>query len=160
MNSILLVKAKGTKRVTDIKDSLACAGSIISAAALTALGGAHTALSTLIWFIVLDYVTAVIVCQYRGQPWDWSKSIRGMWKKLLYFVIIIFAVQFERLLSCYAVGLEVDGKIRLAFLVILNAHEISSVLKNIGLCGITIPQWIKQVVDNMKSGKPGEGDSK
>jgi toxin secretion/phage lysis holin len=145
----------------ELRDHLICIVSVISGAVVSLLGGAHVALYTLCGFIVLDYVVAVLTVKYRGQTWDWDKSITGIYKKLLYVMAVIFAILTEKLLACDSVGMGLNGKFILAVLLMLNGHEMSSIARNFNLCGLTLPQWIKQIIENMKSGKTGEsGDPK
>lgn len=139
----------------ELRDHLICIVSVISGAVVSLLGGAVVALYTLIGFIVLDYFVAILTVKYRGKTWDWDKSLKGIYKKSLYIMAVIFAILTEKLLSCESVGMSVHGKFILAVLLMLNGHEMSSIARNFNLCDLTLPQWIKQIIDNLKKGEGG-----
>ncbi len=42
------------------------------------------------------------------------------------------------------------GKLRLAFLLVFNWNEAQSILRNFGLCGLTILEYVKQIVGQLK----------
>ena len=144
----------------DIRNTVVCCGSAIGSAIIAAFGGPHMLLSILIWFIVLDYATGVGRAFYTGKCFDGQKAMKGLWKKLMYFLAILFAVQLDRLMGIPEVGLDTGGKIRITTLIILSATEASSVLRNLGACGITLPEWIKQAVAGLtKSGGNGKDNN-
>lgn len=142
----------------DLRNTLVCTGSLLSSTVLGWLGGPHVLLTALCWLIVIDYVSGVLAAQYKGICFDWTTAMRGVWKKLLYFFVVLFAAVMDNALAAKEINISTGGKLRVAFLVVLIGIEASSILRHFGACDITIPQWIKQIVKSMKDGKGGDED--
>jgi toxin secretion/phage lysis holin len=137
----------------DIRNAVVHGGSLAVSVVLGAFGGGHALLSILCWMIVLDYATAIGNARYHGIPFNGKKAVQGVWKKLMYFVAILFAVQLDNLFGIPEVGLNTGGKIRIAVMVILCATEASSICKHLGACDITFPTWVKQMIQGLTKGK-------
>lgn len=136
------------------RNDIACGGSLLWAWVVAMMGGEHTLINVLVGLIVLDWVTASLGLIARGQcnNWEWRKAMQGVARKLAYFCAVIFAAYLDKAAACPDIGIDTGQKIRITILIVLVGIESSSVLKNLGLCGVTVPKWIKEIVNRMKQG--------
>jgi toxin secretion/phage lysis holin len=132
----------------------------IFSAFLSLMGGPHILLWALCWLIVIDYFSGVIAAQYKGIPFDWDIAMKGVYRKLMYFLVVLFGAVMDRLSAeCHEIGMNTNGHIRLAFLIVLVGIEATSILRHFGMCDITTPEWIRQTIKSMKNGKGGNDEN-
>lgn len=122
----------------------AAAGAIVSAA-----GGWDSALKALIVFMVLDYLTGLIVAavfhaskKTKSGKLSSAAGLKGLAKKVLMLFLVI-AGQYADLV------LGIDY-FRTAVVIALIANELISLIENAGLAGIEVPV-LSKAVDALKS---------
>lgn len=113
---------------------------------LTWLFGAwDKALSILVLFIVLDYVTGV-VRGYVNKELSSKVGLKGIARKAVIFVVLIVAVSLDKLVpNDYWLF-----RTMVAYFYICN--EGLSLLENCGALGLPIPEKIKQALLQLKDG--------
>lgn len=121
---------------------------IIAAIGTTAtylLGDWDTALVVLLIFIVLDYVTGVLVA-FINKQLNSQIGFKGLAKKALIIVILIMAVCLDRLLG------NEGWVIRTLVCYFYIANEGISLIENAGNLGLPIPQKLKDIFEQLKEG--------
>lgn len=123
---------------------------IIGSAVALAFGGWDTALQTLVWFMIIDYVTGVIVAGIFKKS-NKSKTgglqsvagFKGIAKKCMVLVFVFIGYHLDVLLGC--------DYIRNAVIIGFTANELISIVENAGLMGLPIPKVIANAIDILKS---------
>ena len=114
---------------------------------VTALfGGWDTALSTLIMFMAMDYVTGIICAgvfhksnKTENGALESNAGFKGLCRKC--------AVLFMVLIS-HRLDLHIDTSyIKNAVIIGFIANETISILENVGIMGVPIPKVIKKAID-------------
>lgn len=144
-----------TPEVRVARETIPIFAGYLSSGAIGVLGGPHVLLSTLLWFICIDYAAGVsaVLLKKGSCGFDHDKAMRGIWKKAMYILVVLFAAKLDTAFEC--VGAATHGSVRLAFLVILNGKEATSIMVNLAKCGFTCPEWVRLIVKTMASGKFG-----
>lgn len=99
---------------------------------------------------VIDYITALIACKMQGKKWDSEIGIKGIFKKVLMWLLVIVGVVFDELIR-YA-GDVVGFDLKISFLVAcivaiwLILNELISILENIKTCGVKLPPFIEPLI--------------
>ncbi|MCQ2743476.1 MAG: phage holin family protein [bacterium] len=118
-------------------------------------GGWDTNLSTLVIFMILDYITGLIVAFSGNSPKSENGSLnsyigfKGIAKKIIMLVLV--AVAFRIDLVC---GIDY---IRNIAIIAFIANETISIVENAGLMGVPVPKVIRKAIDILKN-KGGESD--
>lgn len=123
--------------------------SIVAALATLAtylFGGWDVALITLIVFMVLDYLTGVIIA-INNNKLSSAVGMKGISKKMLIILILIGAVCLDRL-----IGNE-TYIFRTLVCYFYIANEGISLLENAANLGLPIPEKLKEVLEQLKEGK-------
>lgn len=123
-------------------------------------GGWDTNLSSLILFMVLDYITGLIVAFSGNSPKSENGSLnsyigfKGIAKKIIMLALVAAAFRID--LIC-----NIDY-IRNMAIIAFIANETVSIVENAGLMGVPIPEIIKKAIDILKNkgGETDEEDSK
>lgn len=109
-------------------------------------GGIDTLITTLIIFIVLDYITGVCKGIYRKEL-NSKKGLKGIIKKIGYLFIIILASLFDKITN------NTDGTIRTITIYFFISNEAISILKNWALMDLPLPKKLLNVFKNLTEGK-------
>ena len=110
-------------------------------------GGWSALLQTLVLFIVLDYVFAVLVAATHGELSS-KKGFKGIAKKVAILVLVAVAHQIDLILG--------DGSlIRDSVIFFYIANELLSILETVGKTSLPIPDVLKRAVDTLNN--KGEG---
>lgn len=124
---------------------LGAVGAFISAL----FGGWDSALTTLIIFMAIDYLTGLIVAgvfHASGKSETGALESRAGWKGLcrkgMTLLIVLVAVRLE-----IAVG---TSFIKDAVVIGYIANEALSIVENAGLMGLPIPEVVRRAVDVLK----------
>lgn len=125
-------------------DSLKLVGGGISAVIAFLWGTPDTWLIALIAFAVLDMITGLIVA-YINKAIDSSVGLKGVLKKILFFVVVAVANIIDN-----AAGL--NGVVRSATVGFLVANEGISILENCGRVGIKLPQKLIDALKQLNEG--------
>lgn len=114
-------------------------------------GGWDVSLSILIVFMVLDYITGVIWA-YIQKTVNSEVGFTGLLKKCMILVVLIVGAMLDRLLNS---GSWVFRTLVCYFYI---ANEGISLLENISLLGVPIPQKIKDALEQLN--KENDQDEK
>lgn len=105
-------------------------------------GGWSAAIGILIAFVVLDYITGVLAAGSKGKLSS-AVGMRGIAKKIGIFVLVAIAHLVDRALG--------DGTlIRDAAIFFYLANELLSIIENVGVIGVPIPEVLKKAVDILR----------
>lgn len=124
---------------------LAAAGSTVAAA----LGGWDTALQTLLLFMAADYLTGMLVAgvfRQSGKSEDGALDSRagfkGLCKKGAQLVAVLVGARLDLLLG--------TNWARTAVVLFFLGNEGLSILENLGLMGIPLPEALKNALSVLK----------
>ena len=113
------------------------------------LGGHDSFLYALIAFVVIDYITGVMLAIVRKEVSS-SIGFRGIFKKIMMFLMV-------------AIGHTVDAHligngaaIRTAVIFFYISNEGISILENSANIGLPIPKKLKEVLVQLKDGEKHE----
>lgn len=109
-------------------------------------GGFDTLITTLIIFIVLDYITGVCKGIYRKEL-NSKKGLKGIIKKIGYLFIIILASLFDKITN------NTDGTIRTITIYFFISNEAISILENWALMDLPLQKKLLNVFKNLTEGK-------
>lgn len=104
---------------------------------------------------LIDYVTGLLASPYRKEDINSYKSIRGIAKKVCMWLLVIVGAVIDQLII-YA-GDTVGYTMPFTFLVAcivaiwIICNEIISVLENITDMGVTVPGFLKPLVEHIKT---------
>ena len=105
-------------------------------------GGWSALIQTLVLFIVLDYLLAVIVAGIHGEL-NSKKGFKGIAKKVAILVLVAVAHQVDQVLG--------DGSlIRDSVIFFYIANELLSILETVAKTNLPIPSVLKKAVDTLK----------
>lgn len=107
------------------------------------LGGWDVSIQIFLTVIVLDVLTGII-CAYQKKKISSKKSGQGVVKKMGYIVAIILAVALDKLLGQ-------NGIFRTMVVYYLVATDGISIIENLALMGIPLPEKIKDSLSNIKN---------
>lgn len=104
-------------------------------------GGWSVLLQTLVLFIVLDYVFAIIVASTHGEL-NSKKGFKGIAKKVGILVLVAVAHQVDRILGD-------NSLIRDSVIFFYIANELLSILETVGRTNLPIPNVLKRAVETL-----------
>lgn len=107
------------------------------------LGGWDGFLYALIVFVVIDYLTGVMVA-VLNQKLSSSVGFHGIVKK----VVIFFLVAVGHVIDSYVI--QNGSVIRTAVIFFYLSNEGISILENVSLLGLPVPQKLKDVLEQLK----------
>ena len=111
-------------------------------------GGWSALLQTLVLFIVLDYIFAIIVAATHGEL-NSKKGFKGIAKKVGILVLVAVAHQVDSILG--------DGSlVRDSVIFFYIANELLSILETVGKTNLPIPNVLRKAVETLNS----KGDGK
>ena len=106
-------------------------------------GGWSVLLQTLVVFIVLDYVFAIVVAATHGEL-NSKKGFKGIAKKVGILVLVAVAHQVDSVLG--------DGSlVRDSVIFFYIANELLSILETVGRTNLPIPNVLRKAVESLKS---------
>lgn len=104
---------------------------------------------------LIDYATGLMASKYRSQDINSYKSIRGIFKKVsMWLLVVVGAIIDELLLYATAtIGKPVPVTFLIACIVAmwLICNEIISILENIQDMGVNIPAFLQPLVKHIRS---------
>lgn len=110
-----------------------------------ACGGWSDAMTTLLLFMIIDYVTGLIVAgvfhkskKTKNGKLESKAGFKGLIRKFISFIFVILAVRLDMLLNI--------NYCQYAVIITLIANETISITENCGLIGIPIPEPIKKAI--------------
>lgn len=108
-------------------------------------GGKDKLMTCLLILMGVDYATGVIKA-FITEKANSKQGFKGLLKKIVIICVVILAYQIDILL---------DNKFSLRYLTlcILNSNEGLSILENAAVCGVPIPERLKNVLEQYKDFK-------
>lgn len=112
---------------------------------------------------IIDYVTGLLASPYRKEDINSYKSIRGIAKKVCMWLLVVVGAVIDQLII-YA-GDTVGYTMPFTFLVAcivaiwIICNEIISILENITDMGVTVPGFLKPLIEHIKSQVEDKVDS-
>ena len=113
------------------------------------MGGFDGFLYALIVFVVVDYLTGVMVA-VLNKNLSSEVGFHGIFKK----VVIIALVAVGHIVDTYVI--QNGSVIRTAVIFFYLSNEGISILENASVLGLPVPQKLKDVLEQLKDGKEGE----
>ena len=114
----------------------------IDTALLFLFGGWDIAIQCLLIAIVIDYISGLIKA-YNTKTLDSKIGFKGILKKVGILCIVALAVTVDRITG-------ESGAIRTLVIYYFVANEGLSVLENLSIAGLPIPQSIKKALQALK----------
>lgn len=105
-------------------------------------GSWDIAIQVLVAFMIIDYVTGVIVAYINGDI-DSKVGFKGILKKVLILIALIVGVLLDRLIG-------VEWTFRTVVCYFFIGNEGWSILENIGKTGLPIPDKLKDKLAQLK----------
>lgn len=104
---------------------------------------------------VTDYITGLIASKFREQDINSYRSMRGIFKKVGMWLLVIVGAILDVLLeySLANLGIQIPFSFPVASIVEvwITCNEIISNLENIQDIGVNIPGFLKPLVKNIRS---------
>lgn len=122
---------------------------LIGSALCWAFGGWDSALAALIICMAVDYISGSLVAlvfhksnKTETGAYNSAYGLKGLCKKCLMLLFVLVAVQIDKVLGTdYA---------RDAVCIGFCANEVLSIIENLGLAGIPMPQAITKALDQLQ----------
>ena len=125
-----------------MKFELSAALAGVASVVIYLFGGIDIAMQCLLIAIVIDYISGLIKA-YNTKTRDSKIGFKGILKKVGILCIVCLAVLVDRLTG-------ESGAIRTLVIYYFVANEGLSVLENLAIAGLPIPQSIKKALQALK----------
>ncbi len=133
-----------------MKEAFCTTVGILGSALCWAFGGWDAALTALIMCMGVDYISGSIVAlvfhnsnKSASGSYNSAYGFQGLCKKFLMLLFVVAAVQADRLLG--------SDYIRDAVCISFSTNEILSIVENLGLAGIPMPQAVVKALEQLQS---------
>ena len=113
------------------------------------MGGFDGFLYALIVFVVVDYLTGVMVA-VLNKNLSSEVGFHGIFKKEVIFALVAVG----HIVDTYVI--QNGSVIRTAVIFFYLSNEGISILENASVLGLPVPQKLKDVLEQLKDGKEGE----
>ena len=107
------------------------------------LGGFDGILRALILFVIMDYITGLMVAIIQRKL-----SGEAGFNQIAKKVVIFFLVAIAHVIDLYIIRTE--SVIRTAVILFYLYNEGNSILKNVSLLGLPIPKKLKDIMEQLK----------
>lgn len=132
-----------------MKQIVCTASGILGAAAAWAFGGWDTALAALLICMAVDYVSGSVVAlvfhnsrKTETGAYNSAYGLKGLCKKCLALLFVMVAVQVDHLLG--------TDYVRNAVCIGFCTNEILSIIENLGLAGVPMPEAIVKALELLR----------
>ena len=122
---------------------------MLGGALAAAFGGWDAALTALVVCISVDYASGSIVAlvfhkstKSESGAYNSSYGLKGLCKKCLMLLFVVVAVQMDRLVG--------SDYIRDAVCIGFCTNEVLSIVENLGLAGVPMPQAIVNALEQLQ----------
>lgn len=140
-----------------LKNILCTVIGVVGAAISKLFGGWSAALTTLVMFMAIDYVSGMAVAGIFHKS-EKSKSgglnsrigWQGICKKGITLAIVLVACRLDLLIG--------TAYIKDAVIIAFCANELISIIENVGLMGIPIPSIITKAIDMLREEAENENN--
>ena len=123
---------------------------LLGSALCWAFGGWDAGLTALVIIMSVDYISGSIVAlvfhnsnKSETGAYNSAYGLKGLCKKCLMLLFVIVAVQADRLMG--------GDFVRDAVCIGFAANEILSIVENLGLAGIPMPQAVIKALEQLQS---------
>lgn len=132
-----------------MKQTICTVAGVLGGAVAWAFGGWDTALAALVICMGVDYVSGSLVAlvfhNSRKTPtgnYNSAYGLKGLCKKGLMLLFVLVAVQIDRLLG--------SSYVRDAVSIGFAANEVLSIVENLGLAGVPMPQVVVEALEQLQ----------
>ena len=132
-----------------MKETVCTVLGILGSAVCWAFGGWDTAMMTLLVCISVYYVSGSIVAlvfhksnKTESGAYNSAYGLKGLCKKCLMLLFVLVAVQIDRVLG--------GDYVRDAVCIGFSVNEILSIIENLGLAGIPMPEAIIKALEQLQ----------
>ncbi len=133
-----------------MKETVCTVLGLVGSAVCWAFGGWDAAISALLICIAVDYVSGSVVAlvfhkstKTETGTYNSTYGLKGLCKKGLMLLFVLVAVQIDRILG--------TDYVRDAVCIGFCANEILSIIENLGLAGIPMPQAVTKALEQLQS---------
>ena len=133
-----------------MKETLCTTFGLLGSALCWAFGGWDAALTALVICMSADYISGSLVAlvfhnsrKSETGSYNSAYGLKGLCKKCLMLLFVIVAVQADRLLG--------GDFVRDAVCIGFTANEILSIVENLGLAGVPMPQAVVKALEQLQS---------
>lgn len=152
--------------LTTIKNLILTFFALAGAWIAKSLGGWDSAMTALIIIMGIDFVTGVLIALVWGKSGksetgavDSRASFKGLCRKVVILLAVFIAVQLDNVL-------QTGGVVRLGVILFFIGNEGISVIENMGIMGVPMPDFIKKRFEQLRKendekpagDKPDPGD--
>lgn len=128
--------------------------STVFAGLLYYLGIVSIPILMLIFAMVIDYITGMLAAFYNSELSS-KKGIKGIVKKVGYLALVLASMIIDWLISQGLQQINVDFHYSVFFAVLvavwLIINELISILENLSRMGIPIPNFLKKIINRLKT---------
>ncbi len=135
--------------IINIKNGAFAVLAVIGTAVTDALGGWDVPLQVLIWCMVLDYVTGIVVAavfkrsaKSESGALESRAGFKGLVRKVGILALVFVAALLDRVLGA--------AYVRTAVCFFFIANEALSILENVGLMGVPYPAFLRNMLQALK----------
>lgn len=136
--------------MSNIKTAVLAAIGIIGGGIAALFGGWTSAMTTLIIFMVIDYITGIIVAgvfhrsgKSENGALESRAGFKGLCRKGMILLILLVACRLDLMLG--------TGYIKDCVCIAFVVNETLSIIENAGLMGVPIPQVLIKAIDVLKA---------
>lgn len=105
-------------------------------------GGFDSLIYALMAFVVLDYITGVLLAFYTKKISS-EIGFKGICKKVIIFILVALG----NIIDQYIIG--TGSSLRTMLIMFYLANEGISIIENVGLMGLPIPQQLKEAIQKL-----------
>lgn len=132
-----------------MKETVCTVLGVLGSAVCWAFGGWDAAMAALVMCIAVDYISGSIVAlvfhkssKTESGTYNSAYGLKGLCKKGLMLLFVLVAVQIDRVLG--------SDYVRDAVCIGFCANEILSIIENLGLAGIPMPEAIIKALEQLQ----------
>lgn len=141
-----------------IKDFISVAAGAVGSSIAYLFGGWNSAMLTLCIFMAVDYLSGLVVAgvfhksrKSDGGALDSKAGFKGLFRKAFILLVILLAYRLDLLIGSQ----YIKDMACIAYIV----NETLSIIENLGLMGVPVPNVIKKAIDLLNKKTDG-GDKK
>lgn len=134
----------------EIKNMILAILGVIGSVIAHYLGGWDTALQTLVLFMVLDYITGLIVAgvfhsseKSQSGALESRAGFKGLIKKGMILLIVLVAARLDVVMN--------TDVVRNAVIIAFIANESISIIENAGIMGVPIPKALRNAIEVLQN---------
>lgn len=133
-----------------MKETICTALGVIGAGIAWAFGGWDAAMAALLVCMAVDYISGSIVAlvfqksnKSETGAYNSAYGLKGLCKKGLMLLFVLVAVQVDRLMGA--------DYVRDTVCIGFCTNEILSIVENLGLAGVPLPDAVTKALDQLKN---------